>query len=107
MNAADGITVILDGATADHDQRTGNAVLKLMFAKSSRDRLRAFGAENIGQKFELRVAGNVILTPVLREPLSGTTFQISDISWTDHTVIDLAQKLSTAPNRKIELRPLP
>jgi preprotein translocase subunit SecD len=107
VSVADGITVMLDGATADHDQRTGNPIVKLMFAETSREKLRAFSAANLGQKFEIRVAGNVIFTPVLREPLSGTTFQISDIGWTDRTATDLAQKLSTAPKEEIELRPLP
>jgi preprotein translocase subunit SecD len=106
-SVADGIIVMLEGATADHDQRTGSPVVKLVFAETSKDKLRGFGAANLGQKVELRVAGNIIFTGVLREPLSGTTIQISDIGWTDQTVIDLAQKLSTTPKGEVELRPLP
>jgi preprotein translocase subunit SecD len=102
---ADGLIVVLSGASAD--QRTGKPVLKLIFAETSREKLRTFGSDNIGQKVEFRVAGNVILTPVLREPLSGGTAQISDNGWTDQTVIDLAQQLSEAPKGEIEIRPLP
>jgi preprotein translocase subunit SecD len=104
---ADGLIVVLSGASADHDQRTGKPVLKLIFAETSREKLRTFGSDNIGQKVEFRVAGDVILTPVLREPLSGGTAQISDNGWTDQTVIDLAQQLSEAPKGEIEIRPLP
>jgi len=104
---ADGLIVVLSGASADHDRRTGKPVLKLIFAETSREKLRTFGSDNIGQKVEFRVAGTVILTPVLREPLSGGTAQISDNGWTDQTVIDLAQQLSKAPKGEIEIRPLP
>jgi preprotein translocase subunit SecD len=104
---ADGMIFVLSGATTNHDKRTGKPVLELIFSKTSREKLRTFGTENIGQKVELRVAGNLILTSVLREPLMGSTVQISDAGWTDQTVIDLAQKLSNAPNGEIELRAVP
>jgi preprotein translocase subunit SecD len=103
---AEGISVVLSSAIAGHDQRSGSPVLKLIFAKASSEKLRVFGAEHVGQRVELRVAGDVILTSVLREPLS-ESIQVSDPNWTDQTVIDLAEKLSGAPNGQIELRPLP
>jgi len=106
VSRADGMIVMLSGATADHDERTGKPVLKLIISETSRQKLRTFSTENVGEKVELRVAGNVILTPVLREPLA-SEIQVSDVDWTDQTVIDLAQKLSNAPKGEIELRPVP
>jgi hypothetical protein len=41
---ADGLIVVLSGASADHDQRTGKPVLKLIFAETSREKLRTFGS---------------------------------------------------------------
>jgi preprotein translocase subunit SecD len=102
---ADELVVVLSGATADHDQRTGRPVLKLVFAEASKEKLRIFGADNVGQKVEFRVGGRIVLKPVLREPLAGGTAQISDPSWTDQAVIDLAQQLSNAPKGEIEIRP--
>ena len=106
-SAADGISVVLSGATTDHDKRTGNPSLKLIFSEASTQKLRTFSTKNVGQKVELRVAGNVILTSVLREPLMGSNMELWDGGWTDQTVIDLAQKLSNAPNGEIELRAVP
>jgi hypothetical protein len=98
--------VVLNSATPSHDERTGKPVLKLIFAETSKERLRSiFGAENLGQMVELRVDGRVVLSPVLREPLTGVHMQISDPSWTDRAAIDLAQQLSEAPKGEIELRP--
>jgi preprotein translocase subunit SecD len=98
--------VVLNSATASHDERTGKPILKLIFAETSKERLRSiFGTENLGQMVELRVDGRVVLSPVLREPLTGVQMQISDPSWTDQAVIDLAQQLSEAPKGEIELRP--
>jgi len=102
---ADELVVVLSGATADHDHRTGRPVLKLIFADASNEKLHVFGADNVGQKVEFRVDGRLILKPVLREPLAGGTVQISDPSWTDQVVVDLAQELSKAPKGEIEIRP--
>jgi preprotein translocase subunit SecD len=104
VSAADGMIVAFSSATTDHDKR-GNPVLRLIFSEASGERLRTFSTENIGQKVELRVAGNLIFTPVLREPLMGSTVEIWNVGWTDQTVADLAQKLSNAPNGEIEFRP--
>jgi preprotein translocase subunit SecD len=102
---ADELVVVLSGATADHDQRTGKPILKLIFAEASKEKLRIFGADNVGQKVELRVDGRVVVRSVIREPLAGGTLQIYDPSWIDEAVIDLAQQISKAPKGEIELRP--
>jgi preprotein translocase subunit SecD len=104
---ADELVVVLGSATLDHDQRTGRPLLKLIFTETSKERLRAFGSDNIGQKVEYRIEGHTVIAPVLREPMSGTTQIISDNSWSDETVIGLAQQFSKSPKGEIELRPLP
>ena len=104
---ADGMIVGLSNATADHDKRTGRPILNLMFSEASKQKLRTFSTENVGQKVELRVAGNLILTSVLREPLMGSSMEVSGGDWTDQIVIDPAQKLSNAPNSEIEFRAVP
>lgn len=94
--------VVLDSATAGHDERTGKPILKLIFAEASKERLRSISAENIGQRVELRVDGRTVLSSVLREPLSVVQVQISNPDWTDEAVVDLAQQLSNSPKGEIE-----
>jgi len=99
------LVVVLSSATAGHDARTGKPVLNLVFTEASKERLRIFNADNLGQMVEFRVDGRVVLRPVIREPVLGVQVRISDPSWTDQAVIDLAQQLSNAPKGEIELRP--
>ncbi len=80
-------------------------MLNLVFTEASKERLRIFNADNLGQMVEFRVDGRVVLRPVIREPVLGVQVRISDPSWTDQAVIDLAQQLSNAPKGEIELRP--
>ena len=67
--------------------------------------LRSFGAVNVGKMVEFRADGRVALRTVIREPLLVGEVQISDPSWTDQAVIELARQLSEAPKGEIELRP--
>ena len=102
---ADDVVVTISSATAGHDKRTGRPVLNLTFAEASMERLRSFGAVNVGKMVEFRADGRVALRTVIREPLLGGEVQISDPSWTDQAVIELARQLSEAPKGEIELRP--
>jgi preprotein translocase subunit SecD len=100
---ADGAVVVLDIARADHDQRTGKPILTLIFAKTSEERLRKFGDDNVGQKVEFLVNGQVLASPVLREPIGGQ-FNISNSSWTEQEVVELARQFSEAPKGEVEIR---
>ena len=101
---ADEVTVVISGATAGHDKRTGRPVLNLIFAEASKERLRRFSADNLGKMIEFRADGRVALSPVIREPLLSREVQINNPSWTDQAVIELARQLSEAPKGEIELR---
>ena len=104
---ADGLVVVLDSATTGYDERTGRPVLKLTVTDASREKLRGFAADNVGRKIEYSVEGRTVIAVVIREPMSGKTQTISDSSWTDETVIRLAQEFSKAPDGEIRLRSLP
>ena len=103
---AEQVVVPLVGAVADRDQRTGSPMLKLTFQEASKEKLRNFGNNHVGQKVEFCLHGQVLFTPVLREPMLGGTAQISDPSWTDQTVLELAKQLSDNPTAEIEIRSL-
>jgi hypothetical protein len=99
---ADGVVVVLDSATVGHDQRTKQPILRLIFA--SKERFRTVSADNLGEKVDFLVSGRVVLTSVIREPLSGGQIEISDQSWTDQDVVEFARQFSEAPKGEIEIR---
>ncbi|MGJ4906078.1 SecDF P1 head subdomain-containing protein [Bradyrhizobium sp. HKCCYLS2058] len=103
---AEQIVVPLVGAVADHDQRTGRPILRLSFAEASNEKMRNFGNNHAGEKVEFCLHGRVLFMPVLREPMSAGTAQISDPSWTDQVVLELAKQLSDMPAGEIEIRSL-
>ncbi|WP_316159107.1 MULTISPECIES: SecDF P1 head subdomain-containing protein [unclassified Bradyrhizobium] len=96
--------VVLTGATVGRDERTGRPILNLIFAEKSKETLRIISNSNLGRPLEIRVAGRTFLTPVLREPIGGATWQISDRDWTDQEVNGLAEQLNNAPKGEIEFR---
>lgn len=102
---ADEIVVAISSATAGHDKRTGKPLLNLSVTEASQERLRSFGADNLGKMVEFRADGRVVLRTLIRTPLSVRFLQINDPSWTDQAVIELARQFSEAPRGEIELRP--
>jgi hypothetical protein len=101
---ANEVTVVLNSSMAGHDKRTGKPVLNLIFAEASKEQLRIVSADNLGKWVEFRADGRVVLRTVFREPIQFGHAQISDPSWTDQEVIDLARQLSEAPKGEIEIR---
>jgi hypothetical protein len=99
---ADEAVIVLDSATAGHDQRTGKPILRLIFA--SKERFRTVSADNLGEKVDFLANGRVVLSPVVREPVLGGQIEISDQSWTDQDVVELARQFSEAPKGEIEIR---
>jgi hypothetical protein len=101
---ADEAVIVLDSATAGHDQRTGKPILQLSFAKTSKERFRTFNADNLGEKVDFLVEGRVIVSSVVREAVSGGEIEMRDPSWTDQDAVELARQFSEAPKGEIEIR---
>ena len=80
---ADELVVVLNSARLrlGHDKRTGKPVLNLIFAETSKERLRIVSADNLGNKVEFRVDDRVVLTTVIREPITFAHMQINDPSY--------------------------
>ena len=78
---ADELVVVLNSARLGHDKRTGKPVLNLIFAETSKERLRIVSADNLGNKVEFRVDDRVVLTTVIREPITFARMQINDPSF--------------------------
>jgi preprotein translocase subunit SecD len=97
-------SLVLDvlSVAQSHDQRTGRPIVQLVLGQKSKQALSAFSSAEVGNKAELRVDGRVIAAPAIREPLSTSVIQISDVGWTDEVAAAIASELAK-PNAKIEL----
>ena len=101
---ADEAVVVLDSATAGHDQRTGKPILHLIFAEKSKERFRTINADNLGAQVDFLVNGRVVVSSVVREPVLGGQIEMRDPSWTDRDAIEIARQFSEAPKGEIEIR---
>ena len=94
-------------ATASFDQQTGEAVVTFRFDSQGARRFADITRANVGKPFAIVLDGKVLSAPVIREPITGGSGQISG-SFTVRTANDLAVMLRAgalpAPLRIIEER---
>jgi preprotein translocase subunit SecD len=77
-------------------------MVELVLGQKSKQALSAFSSAELGHKVELRVDGRLIAAPVIREPLSTSVIQVSEVGWTDEVAAAIANELAK-PAAKIEL----
>lgn len=79
----------LSDAQPGFDQRTGEAIVSFKFNTSGARKFAQATAENVGQPFAIVLDNKVISAPVIREPITGGSGQISG-SFTVQSANDLA-----------------
>jgi len=79
----------LTDAQATFDQRTSEPVVSFKFNTSGSRRFAQATTENVGQPFAIILDGQVLSAPVIREPITGGSGQISG-SFTVQSANDLA-----------------
>ncbi|MGF6311708.1 preprotein translocase subunit SecD [Bradyrhizobium sp. i1.8.4] len=79
----------LSDAQPGFDQRTGEAIVSFRFNTSGARKFAQATAENVGQPFAIVLDNKVISAPVIREPITGGSGQISG-SFTVQSANDLA-----------------
>jgi preprotein translocase subunit SecD len=101
-STAQPVIIEVTSVEASHDTRTGKPIIKLTLAgsMSAKEQMDLTGA-NAGKKAALRANGNVIASPVIREPIAGS-IQITDNDWTEEKVKSLVDQL-TQTGAKVEL----
>jgi preprotein translocase subunit SecD len=82
-------------ASAGTDAHTGRPVLNIRLADESVKPFAALSQAHVGYPVEMRIDGKSVAKPVMREPITGGTFQISVDSIDEAR--SLANKLSRAP----------
>jgi SecD/SecF fusion protein len=94
-------------AGAGFDQRTGEPVVNFRFDSRRAQRFAEVTRANVGKPFAIVLDGKVLSAPVIREPITGGSGQISG-SFTTRTAHDLAVMLRAgalpAPLKVIEER---
>ena len=85
---------------------TGRPEVSLKLTDKSVKEWSALTRANVGRKAELRINGEALVAPVIREPLLGRSFQLTNLDFTDEGVRALAQRLS-APGAVVEVEILP
>jgi preprotein translocase subunit SecD len=97
---ADVLTIAVARASVDSDQRTGQPILTVQLAPASVSAFRSLTDGQVGRTMVLRVDGETVIAPVVREPLVGT-WQISGDLDPDR-LRDIASRLS-ADGAKVEI----
>jgi preprotein translocase subunit SecD len=94
--------LLFDVAQAEvgYDQRNGEPVVSFRFAEASARLFAEFTRRNVGHPAEIRVDGKVYSRPVIREPITGGSGQISG-----HLSVPEAKELAArlASGTKLEI----
>jgi preprotein translocase subunit SecD len=101
LAAALSLTVLKAEAIAD--RATGEPVVSITFDAASTEAFAAFTRDNVGRKTVVRIDGEDVMSPIIREPILGGEVQISG-SMTMADAKALAARLSSGDARiEVEL----
>ena len=59
------------------DERIKQPVIAFKMSPASTKRFAEFTTENVGRKIDIRIDGKTVMSPVIREPITGGSGQIS------------------------------
>jgi preprotein translocase subunit SecD len=99
---AESLSIEIDSAGADYEQRTGRPTLTIAVTGVSKQVIYYFSINNIGRKIELRIDGKTVLSPFIREPLIGRTIQVTGNELTVDRIRELVDELSK-PGIRVEI----
>jgi preprotein translocase subunit SecD len=95
---AEPVLIEIERAAAAFDVRTNEPVVTFVMKEDSK---RAFGElthKNVGRAMEMRIDGQVVMAPVIREPILGGSGQIAAKFSLDEAR-DIARRLQTGTSR--------
>ncbi|MGH6769241.1 MAG: SecDF P1 head subdomain-containing protein [Xanthobacteraceae bacterium] len=96
----------VEKAEAAFDQRTRAPIISVRMSKASAKAFAELTQKSVGRPMAFRVDGKVLMKPVIREPVLGGAFQISNSSFTVEEVKSLAAQLSSgAAKIQVEIDP--
>lgn len=74
--SAEPLTIEVSDAEVAYDVRSSQPVVTFRMSDASRKAFADFTAQHAGEKIDIRVDGNSVMTPVIREPITGGVGQI-------------------------------
>jgi len=102
VSIAQPLELVVAEASATTDQRTNEPIISVKIAEESKRALADLTRDNVGRPMALRVDGQVLATPVIREPLIVSSFQISGHFSADQAA-DIARRLNAGARVEVEL----
>jgi preprotein translocase subunit SecD len=96
--AAEPLKIEVAAAQAAYDQRTGEPLISFKMSESSREAFAELSRNNVGRKMAVRVDGQTISAPFIREPIVGGAGQIAG-QFTVQQVRDMAARLSSGASK--------
>ncbi|HET7717741.1 MAG TPA: hypothetical protein VFK86_19110 [Bauldia sp.] len=101
--AADPLSLTVLKAEAIRDMATGQPVVSITFDAASTEAFATFTRDNVGRETVVRIDGEEIMRPIIREPITQGTVQISG-NMTMADAGDLALRLTLGDARiEVEL----
>ena len=86
-------------AEAVSDMATGQPVVSITFDAASTEAFAAFTRDNVGKATVVRIDGEEIMRPIIREPIVEGTVQISgNMTMADATSLAAARSTSAKPS---------
>ncbi len=73
---AEPLTLDVTEAEAAYDTRNSQPLVTFRLSEASRKAFANFSAQHVGDKIDIRVDGNSVMQPVIREPITGGVGQI-------------------------------
>jgi preprotein translocase subunit SecD len=96
------LRIQVEKAVAAFHAKTSEPVIVIHMTPRSGRMFHELTLKNVGRKLALRIDGNVVSEPIIREPVTSGVVQISG-SFTKHEAADLAERLSKG-EAKIEVQ---
>jgi preprotein translocase subunit SecD len=84
------------------DMATGQPVLTITFDPASTEKFAAFTADNVGKRTIVSVAGETIMDPIIREPITQGVVQVSG-EWTKPDLERIAGLLAKGATIDVEI----
>jgi preprotein translocase subunit SecD len=73
---AEPLTLEVTEAVVAYDARSSQPLVTFRLSEASRTAFANFTAQHVGEKIDIRVDGNSMMKPVIREPITGGVGQI-------------------------------
>jgi preprotein translocase subunit SecD len=96
--AAEPLPIEMVRAEAGTVRETGQPIISFKMSEASKKAFAELTRDNVGRKMEIRVDGQAMSAPVIREPITGGSGQIVG-QFTQQQASDMAARLSSGASK--------